>query len=221
MRREHRKTNKINDLKHRLRIARKDMKKSVRVVERLKEKVTTISGELKSALIEFKQSKLDIQSLILKLSKRDQQIWVLENDFLFSECTIDELLDYNEEKPTTNSINPQCCTDRHTDVDTALMSTKTGKHYSLSIRKLYYDLLANHVPASKVSSLVKSVIKCLCPHIDISKIQLPKEICTGYMRKKELLTVVMAQESYKICNDVSSKKPFQTVQLFININSLE
>ena len=42
-----------------------------------------------------------------------------------------------------------------------VLQTKTDKHYSDSIRQLYYSLLADQIPPAKIEEIIKSV---LCHH---------------------------------------------------------
>ena len=40
-----------------------------------------------------------------------------------------------------------------------LIATKQGKSYAPEVRKLYYSLLADKVPASKIAIIIRTVIK--------------------------------------------------------------
>lgn len=45
--------------------------------------------------------------------------------------------------------------------------TKSGKRmYSPAIRKLYYSLLSDQVPPSKICMIIKAVLKCFLPNLD-------------------------------------------------------
>ena len=76
-----------------------------------------------------------------------------------------------------------------------------GKKYLPAIRKLYYSLLAQQISPSKVSTIIKSVLKCFLPGLDVTNLQLPKECCAGYnfMRAEELKTVCQAHKASVIC----------------------
>ena len=75
-----------------------------------------------------------------------------------------------------------------------VIETKTGgTQYSASIRSLYYTLLADQVPPAKISSIIKSVLKCFFPSLSVEKLALPKERCAGYMRTEELNVISTAQ----------------------------
>ena len=85
------------------------------------------------------------------------------------------------------------------DTSTFCFKTKCGKTvYSPSIRKLYYTLLADQIPPSKICTMIKSVLKCFLPNLDVKNLQLPKEKCAGYMRSEELATVSMAHKASTI-----------------------
>ena len=47
------------------------------------------------------------------------------------------------------------------------LSSKIGNRYSPEIRMLYYSLLENEVPAVKIETVIKSVIKCFHPSVSI------------------------------------------------------
>lgn len=79
--------------------------------------------------------------------------------------------------------------------------TKNGKQYSPGIRKLYYTLLTNQVPAMKVSEIVKSVVKCFNPSIDVEHLQLPQHSCASYMRREELHTICTAHSATTLCDN--------------------
>lgn len=85
--------------------------------------------------------------------------------------------------------------------------TKSGKRmYSPAIRKLYYSLLSDQVPPSKICMIIKAVLKCFLPNLDTEHLQLPKERCAGYMRREELSTVSMAHKASAISEAAKSKK---------------
>ena len=67
--------------------------------------------------------------------------------------------------------------------------TKYGKRYSPTVRKLYYTLLVSEIPASKITSIIKAVIKSFNPSVDVEHLRLPLWACASYMRRYELKTV--------------------------------
>ena len=77
--------------------------------------------------------------------------------------------------------------------------TKSGrKQYLPAVRRLYYSLLADQIPPSKICTTVKMVLKCFLPNLNIDDLQLPKERCAGYMRADELATVSLAHKASAI-----------------------
>ena len=83
--------------------------------------------------------------------------------------------------------------------------TKHGqKQYLPAVRKLYYSLLADQVPAGKIESVIKRVLKSFLPNLDVDCLQLPKERCAGYMRGDELATVSLAHKA-SVISDKASK----------------
>ena len=93
----------------------------------------------------------------------------------------DELESYSEE---------QTSTDRD-----FTFQTKIGRRYSPSVRRLYYNLLTQQIPAQKIAEIIKTVIKCLFPAVDVDTLQLPKRSCADYMRKLELATISNAHKA--------------------------
>ena len=77
--------------------------------------------------------------------------------------------------------------------------TKTklqGNVYRDEVLELYYSLLAEQMPPAKVSHIIKSVLECFVPSLDVECLQLPKERCAGYMRREELRTISTAHKAY-------------------------
>ena len=52
--------------------------------------------------------------------------------------------------------------------------TRSGRRYSPTIRKLYYSLLSDQVPSSKIATIIKMVIKCFNPSINVEELKLPQ-----------------------------------------------
>ena len=61
------------------------------------------------------------------------------------------------------------------------IQTKCGRRYSPAIRKLYYTLFADQVPTSKIADIVKTVVRCFNPSIDVQHLKLPQRACASYM----------------------------------------
>ena len=73
--------------------------------------------------------------------------------------------------------------------------TKHGRRYSPSVRRLYYHLLSQQIPALKIADIIKTVIRCFFPAVDVDTLQLPKRSCADYMRKCELATISNAHKA--------------------------
>lgn len=86
--------------------------------------------------------------------------------------------------------------------------TKCGRCYSPAIRKLYYSLLSTQVPSSKIAEIIKTVIKCFNPSIDVEQLKLPHRTCADYMRKDELKSVSNAHKAIVLCSHASEKRGF-------------
>ena len=86
-----------------------------------------------------------------------------------------ELASVSDDKSTT--VN---------DIADFTFQTKAGRRYLPAIRKLYYSLLSDQVPSSKIIAIIKMIIKCFNPSIDVEKLKLPQRACANYMRREEL-----------------------------------
>lgn len=83
--------------------------------------------------------------------------------------------------------------------DSAIESTLQSiigscRKYTPEIRKLYYNLLTEQVPVSKISDIIRHVLKCFNPTENVEDLQLPKRSCASYMRKEELKTVMLTKQ---------------------------
>ena len=84
------------------------------------------------------------------------------------------------------------------------ITTKHGRSYVPAVRKLYYSLLANEVPATKVANVVKDVLKAFLPAVEVENLPLPQHSCASYMRRDELATLSNAHKASVICQCGSS-----------------
>ena len=85
------------------------------------------------------------------------------------------------------------------DITEFTFQTKSGRRYSPAIRSLYYSLLSDQVPSSKIVAIIKMVIKCFNPSIDVEKLKLPQRACADYMRREELKTISNAHKAAVLC----------------------
>lgn len=70
-----------------------------------------------------------------------------------------------------------------------------SRRYAPEIRMLYYNLLAEQVPVSKINAIIRHVLKCFNPTENIEALELPKKSCAAYMRKEELKTICDAHKA--------------------------
>ena len=153
-----------------LRCARKALQEITSEKERLQNKCRVAKAKLKEetqnyAVLENMLTELHDENLDLASIIADLQELELENTS--QECT-------------TGNFSLQ---------------TKNGRKYSTSVRRLYYKLLSQQIPASNIAEIIKTVIRCLFPAIDTDSLILPKRSCADYMRKCELATVSSAHKA--------------------------
>ena len=130
-----------------------------------------------------------------KLKAAREKIGTLKhkNAFLEDECTslqADLISDQDSEGDSCDEIEPS--------VQSIIKGS--SRKYSPEIRKLYYSLLADQVPVSKIADIIRSVLKCFNPTVNIEELELPKKSCASYMRKEELSTISNAHKATVICN---------------------
>lgn len=109
------------------------------------------------------------------------------NTVLETECARLQLenLDLLDESSDTDS-------DCEDEGESILQSIIGNRRYSPEIRKLYYSLLAEQVPLTKISKVIRSVLKCFNPSVDVDGLKLPQKTCASYMRREELSSVCNA-----------------------------
>jgi len=136
-------------------------------------------------------------------------------DFMASEEVIDNMITENQklcEIIASMQSEPESAEENSTmqsEKTNFSFERKKGKFYSGTIRKQYYNLLANQVPATKIASIVECVIKCFLPNIDLSTLQLPKETCAGCMRREEMATIAIAHKANALCTKITAGEGFQ------------
>ena len=70
-----------------------------------------------------------------------------------------------------------------------------SQKYTPEIRKLYYNLLADQVPISKINDIIRHVLRCFNPTENVKELQLPKSSCAAYMRKKGIKDYLWCPQS--------------------------
>ena len=92
------------------------------------------------------------------------------------------------------------------DVESTFQDIIGHCKYSPEIRKLYYTLLADQVPVTKITDIIRTVLKCFNPSMNVEELRLPKKTCASYMRKEELKIISDTHKAHIICSDVSKGK---------------
>ena len=124
----------------------------------------------------------------------------LEEGQALNKADIFKLFEENEDLSKASS-------GKLTDAESDIFVSKCGGQYTPAVRKLYYSLLAKQVPVSHIEKIIKAVIKCVNPLVDIDQIMLPKCSCASYMRRDELKTI-SAHKATVLCDDISKNKGF-------------
>ena len=170
----------VSDLKQQLESSRNELQSTNQALRDITNEINTL--QKKSSITEKKVTKL--QKLQPALQEEIGKL--LEENIELSETM-------EEESHLPN--NEGTCTD---------IQTMSGLQYLPSIRMLYYELLANQVPANKIPDTIKAVVKCFNPLVDIEQLRLPQRSCAGYMRKCELQVVSNAHKTTMLCESLNS-----------------
>ena len=206
-RREHRNKLRVKSLQCTI----KEKDSEIRKLKRLLQKKGRTVQELQEA-VDATTLKLDTTALKLdttqKTSQRKMQKLQKMLDSVLSDW--DALEDSSETLQTENEALKSAILTLQNEQETEkiVIVTKNGRYYSPAIRKLYYSLLANQVPAARIREIVSTVLQCFVPDCDSSCIELPKERCAGYMRREELATIGMAQKAHTLCEEIRCGKSF-------------
>ena len=83
-------------------------------------------------------------------------------------------------------------------VNFCFQTREGNKTYSPAIRELYYSLLGNQLAPAKIATIIKTVLKCFLPSVDLKQLKLPSESCASYMRRQELTTLNMVHKATSI-----------------------
>lgn len=207
VRREHRNKLRIKSLQCTI----EDKDSEIRKLKRLLQKKDCAVQKLQVA-VDTTTLKLDTTTLKLdttqKTSQRKMQKLQKVLDSVLSDW--DALEDSSETLQTENEALKSAIVALQNEQETGkeIIATKSGRYYSPAIRKLYYTLLANQVPATRIRDIVSTVLECFVPDCDSSSIELPKERCAGYMRREELASIGMAQKVHTLCEQIRCGKSF-------------
>ena len=108
-----------------------------------------------------------------------------------------------QELSSVTDKGDECSPDEHFAI-----LTRCGR-YSPGIRKLYYTLLANEVPTSKITHVIKAIVGNINPSIDVEQLKLPSKACASYMRKDELKIVSAAHKATVLCQRAADEVGFK------------
>lgn len=86
----------------------------------------------------------------------------------------DEICDFIELSEKTELSKPGAET---------TIQTMSDRKYLPEIQKVYYELLASQVAANEAHDVIKAVIKCFIPSVDIQQLRLPQRTCAGYINR--------------------------------------
>ena len=142
-----------------------------------------------------------IGSLQRRAEIREEEIHALQNELemILQTSVADESLteDNDYELPNTDfhQQEKERCDSQYS------LHTKSGKSYSTSTRKLYYNLLVAGMPPGNISPTIKIILQQFLPDTDISAIKLPKQSCAQYMRRDELKTINDVHKAITLTKD--------------------
>ena len=123
------------------------------------------------------------------IHQKTNEVKALKNDIQSIDCRNVELEEQNDliqKEIQSLSVNHP----------SSIPQTKIGNRYSNEIRELYYDLLAQQMPPSKIELAIKTVLKLFNPSLDLKQLKLPKSSLASKMRSQELPTVSKAHQAH-------------------------
>ena len=151
-----------------IRKLRKLVQKNDYAAEKFQEAVDTTTLKLDIMEKDYQKSQQVSQRKVQKLQK------VL--DAVLSDC--DALEDSSETVQAENECLKSVITAMQNELVTEkdiTVKTKSGRYYTPAIRKMYYTLIANQVPATRIRDIVSTIAECFVPDCDVRSIKLPKE----------------------------------------------
>ena len=66
--------------------------------------------------------------------------------------------------------------------------------------------MSQQIPSVKIAEMIKTVIRCIFPAIDVDQLKLPQRLCADYMRKCELTAISNARKATVLCESASKIK---------------
>ena len=188
-----------------LNLIKQELEKTRQELKSTKHALSNITNELATAKKQQHHCNQQVQKWKQAYESMKSDCILMEDEF--EECT-DQI---SKLSPAFSSVERE--PNNLVDVTTVTVDEKTmtfisqtttdASKYSPAVRKLYYSLLANQTPSAKIEIIMKAVLKCFLPNLDVDR--LPKEKCAGYMRREELKTISMAHKASIL--DVCIKAP--------------
>ena len=189
------------------------------MVEKLSMELATMERELNHTQVAFMDTTRELKAVTAQFKATQKQVFSVDKLYksAITNCnSLEEVVDIVEEENFDVSQdlasvekNLSTITDGSAIIvdenGTFCFKTKFGhKQYLPAIRKLYYSLLADQIPPSKIEPIIKRVLKSFLPNLNVENLQLPKGRCAGYMRSDELTTVSLAHKA-SVINEKASK----------------
>ena len=135
--------------------------------------------------------KSELNAVKSSLSVQTRRVRELENtvkEIDESCCQLEE--EYMEANEEVNRLSQAKVTE--------VLATKEGQQYTNEIRELYYHLLAQQMPPSKIEQCIKTVLQTFTPGVDISNLQFPKASLAAEMRSLEMPTISASHQAHLI-----------------------
>ena len=166
----------------------------------LQEVLCDITQQMEKMKAKYEKQLLEIKqqnsALFAEMAKYEDDMENIIDQIKQEEFEVDIYKDqsYSENKQGHKSnLHPQ-------GDSTIQITTKQGKAYVDTVRKLYYNLLTSGIPPAKVAPTIKEVLRHLLPSNDVTKLNLPKASTANYMRKEELRTICDVHKASELCN---------------------
>ena len=171
-----------------------DLKKCSEQVEMLNSECTELRGKFEKTRSHLRSTKTALGDITnqntvlnqrLKAAREKISQLKFKNASLEEECVNLQVDLLSETMDSADSADHQ--DDSVTEPINTLQSIiGNSQKYTPEIRKLYYNLLAEQVPVSKITDIIQHVLRCFNPTENVEDLQLPKRSCAAYMRKEEL-----------------------------------
>ena len=202
------------------------MKEMKSQLKKCSEQISELQAECTHLKQQYEISRNQLRSAKLTLQDITTENHSLKRKCEFTRLKVDNLKDKNKLLEAecaklqienldllseNDSDNEPCDADNSNHHEIAKVESNlqdiVGHHrYSPEIRKLYYSLLADQVPVSKIADIIRKVLKCFNPDKTVEDLRLPKKSCASYMRNEELKTICDAHKATVLCSDSGKSK---------------